>query len=273
MLYGRLRERELIAALCAGAHEGRSGVLVIRGEPGVGKSALLQDAARQADGMYLLHGTGVESEVELAFAALHQLLRPLLDRLERLPSPQAGALRGAFGLDDSQPDRFLVELATLSLLAEVAQERPVLCLIDDAQWLDRASADALAFVARRLQTEAIVLLLAARDGDPHQLDAPGLPELPLGGLDREAARQLLEEHAGDIAASVRERLIDQTGGNPLALLELPATLSSEQLAGREPLPERPALSTRLQQAFLQPVRRLPPATRSLLLVAAAEDAS
>jgi DNA-binding CsgD family transcriptional regulator len=273
MLYGRREERALIAGLLADAREARAGVLVIRGEPGVGKSTLLQDAAEQAADMYLLHGTGVDSEVELAFAALYQLLRPVMDRLDRLPTPQAGALRGAFGLDDdTRPNRFLIELATLSLLAEVAEERPLLCLIDDAQWLDRASADALVFVARRLQTERIALLLAARDGDRRQLHTPGLPQLRLGGLDPEAAGQLLEEHAGTIAADVRERLIEKTGGNPLALVELPATLSGEQLAGREPLPERIALSARLQQAFLQRVRKLPEATQTLLLTAAVEDA-
>ena len=271
MIYGRREERALIGSLSADAREGRSGVLVIRGEAGVGKSTLLRDAAEQAADMYLLHGTGVESEVELAFAALHQLLRPVLDRLDRLPDPQASALRGAFGLADTQPNRFLIELATLSLLAEVAREQPVLCLVDDAQWLDRASADALAFVARRLKAERILMLLAARDGDLRQLHAPGLPELRLGGLDPDAAGQLLKEHASSIAPDVRDRLIEETGGNPLALLEVPSTLSSEQLAGREPLPGRLPLSTRLQQAFLQRVRRLPEATQALLLVTAAED--
>jgi DNA-binding CsgD family transcriptional regulator len=275
-LYGRREERALMASLCNHAREGRSGVLVLRGEPGVGKSTMLRDAAEQAGDSgdwCLLRGTGVESEVELAFAALHQLLRPVLDCLDRLPAPQASALRGAFGLTDTQPNRFLIELATLSLLAEVAKRQPVLCLVDDAQWLDRASAAALAFVARRLKAERIVLLMAARDSDLRQFHAPGLPELHLRGLDPEAAGQLLDAqpHGGGIAAAVRERLIEETGGNPLALLEVPATLSGEQLKGREPLPERLPLSTRLQQAFLQRVQRLPPATQALLLVGAAED--
>jgi DNA-binding CsgD family transcriptional regulator len=272
MLYGRREDRALIAALCAGAREGRSGALVVCGEAGVGKTALLQDAAEQARDLYVLRGAGVEAEVELAFAALHQLLRPVLDRLEYLPGPQASALRGAFGLAETRSSPLLVELATLGLLAEVAKDQPLLCLLDDAQWLDQASADALAFVARRLRAAPIVLLLASRDGDVRQLDAPGLPQLRLTGLDPQAAGRLLEERTDSIAADVRDRLIAQTEGNPLALLKLSATLSRAQLTGREPLPDRPVLSTRLQQAFLRQVRRLPAATRTLLLVAAAEDA-
>jgi DNA-binding CsgD family transcriptional regulator len=272
MLYGRHEERRVIHALLAAAGDGYSGVLVIRGEAGVGKHALLQDAASQATDFRLLRGTGVESEIELAFAALHQLLRPVLGWLDRLPEPQANALRGAFGLIDTQPTNpFLIELGVLSLLSEVAKERPVLCLVDDAQRLDRASADALVFAARRLGAEPIVLLLAARDDGVRQFDAPDLPSLRLEGLDPEEAGQLLEAQAGKLAPEVRDRLIEETGGNPLALLELPASLSGEQLAGREPLPERLPLSDRLQQTFLERVRRLPEAARTLLLVAAAED--
>jgi hypothetical protein len=178
----------------------------------------------------------VESEIQLAFAALHQLLRPVLDRLERLPGPQADALRGAFGLVDTEVNRFLVEVAVLSLLSELAAERPVLCLVDDAQRLDSASADALVFVGRRLQAEPIVVLLAGRDDEVRQFDAPGLPSLGLGGLDPEAAGQLLDTLVGTLAPAVRDRLIGETGGNPLALEELPATLSREQLAGLQPLP-------------------------------------
>jgi DNA-binding CsgD family transcriptional regulator len=274
MLYGRQVERERIAALSADARKGRGGVLVIRGNAGVGKSTLLRDAGGHCGDMHVLRGTGLESEVQLALAALHQLLCPVLGELDRLPAPQASALRGAFGLADAEPNRFHVELATLGLLACAARERPLLCLIDDAQWLDRASAGALLFVARRLGTERVVLLVAAGDDDPCQFDAPGLPELRLGGLDSEAARQLLDARigGGEITAGVRDRLIEETGGNPLALLELPASLLEGQLAGREPLPERLPLSTRLQQAFLRRVVRLPQATQALLLVAAAEDA-
>jgi hypothetical protein len=205
-----------------------------------------------------------------AVSALHLLLRPVLDRLDRLPAPQASALRGIFGLADT-PNRFLVELGVLGLLAEVAAERPLLCLVADAQWLDRALAEVLVSVARRLAAEPIVLLVAACDTTLRQFHAPGLPELHVGGLDLEAAGQLLEAQAGNLAPSVRDRLIQEAGGNPLALMELPATLTEQQLAGHQPLPERIPLTSRLQRAFLQRVRRLPAATQTLLLVAAAED--
>jgi DNA-binding CsgD family transcriptional regulator len=273
VLYGRREERALIADLLAGAREGRSGVLVIRGEAGIGKHTLLQDAVRQATDFHLLRAAGIESEAGLPFATLHQLLRPVLDRIDRMPLPQAAALRGAFGLLDtkSESSRFLVELGALGLLAELARERPVLCLVRDAQRLDQASADTLVFMARRLHRDRIVLLLAARDDDVRQFHADGLPELHLSGLDAASAGELLEASAGKIAPQVRDRLIEETGGNPLALLELPATLTSGQLAGRELLPERIPLSDRLRQAFLQRVRQLPEATQTLLLVAAAED--
>jgi DNA-binding CsgD family transcriptional regulator len=261
----------VVAGLLADARQAHAGVLVVRGEAGMGKSALLQDAAERARDFHILRGAGVESEVQLAFAALQQLLRPDLDRLERLPGPQAEALRGAFGLVDTKVNPFLVELGVLGLFTELAQEQPVLCLVDDAQRLDRASADALVFVARRLECESIVLLLAARDDDVRQFDGPGLPFVRLEGLDPVGAAQLLEAQAGQLAPEVRDRLIQETGGNPLALEELPATLSSQQLAGLQPLPERLPLSARLQQAFLERTRRLPAPTQSLLLVAAAED--
>lgn len=271
MLYGRSNEHALIACLLAQAREGHSGVLLVHGEAGVGKTALLVDAAAQAGGFRVLRGAGVESEVELPFAGLHQVLRPVLDRLDRLPAPQASALRGAFGRADTQPNRFLIELGVLNLLAAVAERQPVLCLVDDAHLLDQPSADALVFVARRLSTEPIVLLLAARDENLRQFHAPGLPDLRLCGLDPGAAGQLLQAHAGTLAPEVCDRLIEETGGNPLALVELSAALTSGQLAGHEPLPERLPLSAGLQQAFLQRVRRLPAATQTLLLVAAAED--
>jgi len=270
-LYGRREEHARISALLAGARESRAGVLVIRGEPGVGKSSLLRDATEQARDFRQLQGTGVESEAGLAFAGLHQLLRPVLNGLDRLPAPQADALRGAFGLADARSSRFLVELGVLSLLTELARREPVLCLVDDAQWLDRASADGLLFVARRLDAERIVLLMVASDDGPRQFQAPGVPEFGLGGLDVEAAGQLLQSRFGKVAPAVRDRLVEETGGNPLALLELPATLTSGQLAGTESLPQRLPLTGRVQQAFLQRVQRLPEATRTLLLVAATVD--
>jgi len=170
MLCGRREERAMLANLLAGARQGRSGVLVVRGEAGIGKHALLADAAEQADGFHLLRATGVESEVELPLAGV-QLLRPVGDRLDRLPAPQAEALRGAFGLVDVQANRFLVELGVFSLLTVVAAEQPLLCLVSQARWLDPASADALVFVARRLAAERVVMLFAARDGDVRQFHA------------------------------------------------------------------------------------------------------
>jgi DNA-binding NarL/FixJ family response regulator len=276
MLHGRRAERATLDRLLADAGSLRSGALVLRGEPGVGKSALLAYAAAQATasaGMRVLRGLGVESESELAFAALHQIVRPVLDHVERLPGPQAAAVRGAFGMSAAGgSDRFLVAVGTLSLLAEVAEEQPVLCMVDDAQWLDRASADALTFAARRLEADGIVLLFAARDDDPRSFTAPGVPELRLGGLEREAADALLTERAGsELAPEVRDHLVDATGGNPLALLELPSSLSPDQLAGRAPLPHPLPVSAAVERAFLDRVHDLPETTRAVLMVAAAEE--
>jgi DNA-binding CsgD family transcriptional regulator len=270
MLYGRPEERARIATLLADARRRRGGTLVVRGEAGVGKYALLQDAGERAGDFQLLRGFGVESEVEEPFAALHQLLRPVLDRLDRLPAPQADAVRGAFGLADTGSNRFLVELGVLGLLAGLARERPVLWLVNDAQWFDRASADALVFVGRRLDQERVALLVAACDTTVRRFHAPGLPELHVRGLNAEAAGRLLEAQFGKLSPRVRDRLVDETGGNPLALLELPQTLTGDQLAGRESLPERIPLTGRVQVAFLQQVRPLPPETRTLLLVASVE---
>ncbi len=276
VLYGRQLQRSAVAALLADARAGRSGVLVVRGEPGAGKSALLADAATQAEGMLVLSATGVESEIELPFAALHQFLLPVLgsERRLRLPGPQASALNDAFGLGGAvaeRPDRFLVAVAVLTLLADVADDQPVLVLVDDAQWLDPASAQALVFVAHRLEAEQVALLVAARVGDRRQFHAPGLPTLELGGLDPDAARALLDEQGPVIAPQVRDRLIAAVGGSPLALTELPATLGPDRLAGREPLPARLPLGTRLEGVYLQQARDLPAATQTALLVAAAEE--
>jgi DNA-binding CsgD family transcriptional regulator len=268
----RAAERAVIAHLLASARQGRSGTLVVRGEAGVGKTALLADAVEQANGMRVLHGAGVDSEVELPFAALHQLLFPVLDRIDRLPRPQGRALRGAFGLvSDARPEPFLIALGVLGLLADVARERPLLVVVDAAHWLDQVSANALVFVARRLETEPIALLLAAQDGAPQRFHAPGLPSLWLRGLDRQAAAALLEEQVGPLALEVLDRLVAETGGNPAALLELCEALSAAQLAGREPLPARLPIGARLQRAFLARVRRMPAASQTLLLVAAAEE--
>jgi ATP/maltotriose-dependent transcriptional regulator MalT len=273
LLYGRDPERSIIGGLLEGARDSRSGVLVIRGEAGVGKSALLDDAREQASDMQVLACAGVESETALPFAALHQLLRPVLLHLGKVPSLQADALRGALGLDTGRSDdRFLVSLAALSLLAEAAEHRPLLCLVDDAHWLDDASADALVFVARRLEAEGIVLLFAAREGEARQFEASALDELRLGGLDAEAAGKLLDRHAGEaLSPEVRARLVEATGGHPLALLELPSALSEAQLAGGEPLLGPVPVSARIEDAFLARVRELPEGTQTLLLVAATDD--
>jgi DNA-binding CsgD family transcriptional regulator len=271
MLYGRRAEREALDRLLADARRSRSGVLVVRGEAGVGKTALLDHAGTRADGMLVLRASGVESEAELPFAVLHQLLRPVLQLAGRLPEPQAAALRGALGLGPpGGDDRFLVSVAALGLLAEAAELQPVLCLVDDAQWLDRSSAEALRFAARRLEADPVALLLAARDGDLREFPAPGLPELHLQGLDPEPAAALLAGAGTVLPAEVVGRLVERTGGNPLALLELPASLDPDQLAGRAPLEDVLPLTARLEQTFGERVRRLSAPARTLLLVAAAE---
>ena len=242
MLFGRDVERARIGALLDGARASRSGVLVVRGEPGIGKTALLEDARDRAADMDVLAARGVESEAELPFAGLHQLLRPALPLAEHLPGPQAIALRSALGLaGPGGDDRFLISLAVLTLLAELAERRPVLCLIDDAQWLDAPSRDALLFVARRLDAEGIVLVFAVREDDARSFEARELPSVFLGRLDDEAAAALLRRDIpGSAAPAVRESLLAQAGGNALALVELPGALTAAQLVGEEPLPERAA---------------------------------
>jgi predicted ATPase len=271
VLFGRDAEQTRIGELLDGARESRGSALVVRGEAGVGKSALLEHARELAgDDMLVLRGVGVASEAQLPFAGVHQLVLPVLPHLRRLPTPQADALRGALGLAaGGGKQRFLVSLAVLSLLADAAGERPLLCLVDDAHWLDDASADALAFVARRLQAEPIVMLFAAREGEDRRFAARTLPELRLDGLNPAAARALVDHHIG-VAPEIRDRLVAGTGGNPLALLELPSALSGRQLAGLEPLHEPMPVSTRIERSFLARLRGLPPEARTFLLVAAAE---
>jgi DNA-binding CsgD family transcriptional regulator len=270
-LYGRAHECAVLDRLIETAWAGRSGVLVLRGEAGVGKSALLDHAAA-AEGVTVLRASGVEAESELSYAALHQLLHPVLGGAAQLPGPQAAALRGAFGLDDGRPDRFRVSLAVLSLLSEAAEERPLLCLVDDAQWLDRPSTDALLFCARRLEAEGIVLLFAVRDGESSAFDTPGLAELQISGLAGDAAAELLAGCAPALAPAVRTELVRLTRGNPLALAELPGALDPGQLTGRQPLPDPLPLTHAVEQAYLRRVRLLPPDTQALLEVAATEDA-
>jgi DNA-binding CsgD family transcriptional regulator len=250
---------------------GQSSVLVLRGDAGVGKTALLEYVAEQASSWRVLRAAGVESEMELAFAALHQLSAPILDGLDRLPAPQGDALGLAFGLQDgAAPDRFRVALATLSLLAEAADRQPLVCLVDDAQWVDRASAQALAFVARRLCAERIAMVFAVR-GRSDADDLAALPELAVEGIADEDARALLGSVIqGRLDEQVRDRIVAETRGNPLALLELPRGLTPAELAGGFGLPDAAPLTSRIEQRFVDRISTLPPATRRLLLVAAAE---
>jgi DNA-binding CsgD family transcriptional regulator len=272
VLAGRDAERADIAALLEAARGSSGGALVIRGVAGSGKSALLADAAASAADMTVLRTQGVESESPLAFAALQRLLWPLRKDVGGLPAPQRAALQAAFGEVEGEGDRFLAFLGTLSLLDEAADERPVLVIADDAHWLDEASANALLFVARRLQAERVALLFAARDGVASAFDAGELPCLALGGLSGEAAGQLLRGHApGDVDAAVRDQLVAATGGNPLALGELSEVLSADQLSGRVPLPEQLPLTGGVERAFLDRYWRLPEAAQRFLLVAAADD--
>jgi DNA-binding CsgD family transcriptional regulator/tetratricopeptide (TPR) repeat protein len=268
-LRGRRDECARVEGLLEGARGGRSGVLVIGGEAGVGKTALLEFATQSALGLTIVRVAGVESEMELAFAGLHQFCAPMLDRLERLPKPQRDALETTFGLGQGgAPDRFIVGLAVLSLLSEVAVERPVLCVVDDAQWLDQASAQAFAFVARRLLAEPVVMLFAAREPSD---ELTGLPQLIVEGLRGADARELL---ASVISGPLDERVVDQiiaeARGNPLALLELPRALSPGQMAGGFGLLSALPIEVRLQETFRNRLEALPDDTGRLLLLAAAE---
>src|SRR2546421_7340462 len=264
MLRGRRDECAVFDRLLDGARAGRSGVLLVRGDAGVGKTALLEYVIASASGLGAVRAVGVESERELAFAALHQLCVPILDRLERLPGPQREALQVTFGLSEGPvPDRFLVGLALLGLLAEAAQERALVCVVDDAHWLDAASARALAFVARRLLAESVVLLFAARQPSD---DLLGLPELAVGGLKEADARELLRSVVpGRLDERIREQVIAEARGNPLALLELTRGLSPAQLAGGFGLPGALSLEGRIQQSFLARVDALPEGSRRLFL--------
>lgn len=256
---------EVVEAVCAG----ESRALVIHGEAGIGKSALLDYLAGRASHCRVMRAAGVQSEMELAFAALHQLCVPMLDHLERLPIPQHDALQTAFGaLAGPPPDRFLIGLAVLSLLSEAAEERPVVCLVDDEQWLDQASAQVLAFVARRLVAESVGVVFAAR---VPARDLAGLPHLAVGGLPDAEARALLDAVlTAPLDVRVRDQIVAETRGNPLALVELPRGLTPQQLAGGFGLPSGARLYGTIEDNFRRRIAELPDATRDLLLVAAAE---
>src|SRR3954454_11976115 len=268
-LLGREREREVLDRLLAAARGGHGGVLVTAGEPGVGKTALLEHAVGAAQEFRLLRTAGVEGEMELPYAALQQLWAPISDLMEALPAPQREALAVAFGLSAGQaPDPLLVGLAMLGLLSEAAEERPLLCVVDDAQWLDRASARALAFVARRLLAERIALVFGGRE--PGDLLA-GLPELRVEPLGRRDARALAESALpARLDERVLERIVAETHGNPLALLELPRGLTPAQLAGGFGLPPAVPLSASIEESFARRLASLPGDARRLLLLAAAD---
>jgi DNA-binding CsgD family transcriptional regulator len=271
VLLGRFHECEVLDRLLEAVRGGESSALVVRGEPGVGKSALLEYVAGRASGCRVARAAGVQSEMELAFSGLGQLLAPMLDRIDRLPEPQRDALRTAFGLaSGAAPDRFLVGLAVLGLLSDAADEEPLVCLVDDAQWLDRASAEALAFVARRLVAESVALIFAVREPTEEQ-NFTGLPQVMVGGLGEKDARALLASVISwPLDERVRDRIVAETHGNPLALLELPRGLTPAQLAGGFGLPSVAALPSRIEDSFARRLAPLPAATRRLLLLAAAE---
>jgi DNA-binding CsgD family transcriptional regulator len=267
-LTGRRREIGALDELIEAVRAGESQALVVRGEPGVGKTALLDYVVEHAPDCRIERAVGVQSEMELAFAALHQLCAPMLDRLEQLPPPQRDALRTAFGVSPGRaPDLFFVGLAVLSLLSDVAEERPLICLVDDEQWLDRASTQALAFVARRLEAESVGLVFAARAQNE---DLAGLPELVVEGLAEGDARALLDSVlTGPLDPRVRDQIVTETRGNPLALLELLKGLTPAELAGGFGLPEA-SLSRTIEESFRRRLDALPADTRRLLQLAAAD---
>src|SRR5258708_2875646 len=267
-LIDRDAERDALDRFVAAIRAGESRALVVSGEAGVGKTALLDYLAGNASGCRIARTTGVQSEMELCFAALHQLCAPMLDGLQRLPPPQRDAVRTAFGLGAGPvPDRFLVGLGALGLLSEVAAEQPLVCLVDDEQWLDRASAQVLGLVARRLVAESFGMVFAVRTASS---ELAGLAELRIEGLPAAAARALLDSVlTGPLDTRVRDQILAETRGNPLALLELPRGLTTQQLAGGFGLPGTVDLSGGIEENFRRRIDVLPDSTRRLLLIAGA----
>src|SRR3954465_3037851 len=268
---GRAEERDVLDRLLETARRGQSAVLLIRGEAGIGKTALVRYAARQAAGFQVAEIAGVEAETELPFAGLHRLCGPMLARLDALPDPQQNALRVSFGLSSGDaPDRFLVALAALTLFAEVAEQQPLLSLVDDAQWLDAATSQVLGFIARRLLAESVAIVLTVREPSDER-ELADLPELSLGGLQDDDARALLSSVIpGRLDHAVRDRLVAETRGNPLALVELPRGRSIGELAGGVELPGAGTLPTQLEAPFRERIAVLPEATQQLMLLAAAD---
>jgi DNA-binding CsgD family transcriptional regulator len=270
---GRESELRTLDELVDGVRD-RGAALVLRGGPGIGKSVLLHAARERAQGraMLVLTTTGTQMEAHLPFAGLHQLLRPVVAGAHELPAPQRDALLGAFGMTEApSPDLFLVALAALALLTDTAASAPVFLAVEDAQWLDWASAEVLAFVARRLESDPVVMVLALRDGCDSALDDAGLPELRLAGLDPDVAATLLDAHAPGLAAPLRDRILDEAEGNPLALVELPVAIAVAQRSHTELLSTGLPLTARLEKAFAARQSEFPAATRTVLLVGAAND--
>ena len=268
-LVGRDAELERLEELLATVRAGGSSALVVRGEPGVGKSALLEQLVATASRFQVISAVGVEGEVDLPYAGLHQLCRSLMDTIGALPQPQSDALRVAFGLSSGEaPDRYMVGLATLGLLSDAAAAQPILCVVDDAQWLDPETTRALAFVARRLGADSVGVVLASRKIVE---DLGGLPELRLDGLGAADSRALLDSVlVGHLDDSVRERFLAETHGNPLALIELPRSLTTAEAASGVVRLSPDALSSRIEESFRRQLEPLPEDTRQLLLLAAAE---
>jgi DNA-binding CsgD family transcriptional regulator/tetratricopeptide (TPR) repeat protein len=270
-LRGRRSECDALDDLLARVRTGQSRVLVVRGEAGIGKTALLDCLAGSAPDFRIVRAAGVESEMELAYAGLHQLCAPFADHIDGLPDPQQDALETAFGRRDGDaPNRFMVGLAVLGLLSEVAEEKPLLLMVDDAQWLDAASSQTLAFVARRLEAESVAMVVAMRDHERED-DFARLDELVVSGLEERDAHGLLATVlTGPLDDRVRDRLVAETRGNPLALLELPHGLTPAEMAGGFGLPHASSLTSRIEESFGRRLAPLPPSTRTLLLVASAE---
>jgi hypothetical protein len=258
-LLGRRAEYEALDRLLTDALAGRSRVTVLRGEAGVGKSALLGYLSDRVAGWRVARAVGVESEMELAYSGLHQLCMPMLDRLERIPAPQRDALATVFGRSTGPaPDRFLVGLGTLTLFALIADEQPLVCIVDDAQWLDHASAQILGFVARRLLAERIALVCATRTGSGDDV-LVGLPELSINGLgDSDARALLLDNVHGPLDPAVCDQIVMDSHGNPLALLELPRTWNAAELAGGFGLPESHSVASKIEQSYARRLVQLPP---------------
>ena len=271
VLIGRRDEQQQLTELCERAQAGDSGVLVVHGEAGIGKTSLLADVLTKADGLRAIRISGAESEMELAYAGVAQLCGPILAHIDRLPGPQKNALRVALGLREGRsPDRLLVGLAVLTMLAEAGAERPTVCAIDDAQWVDRASLQALTFAARRLRADPVAMIFATRTAEVDQ-ELNGLPELNVGRLAHVHASALLSEAMpGQLDGIIRENILAEADGNPLALLELRRARAPAILGGGFGLTAATSVAKRIEREYEQRLRELPPETRTLLLIAAAE---